>query len=136
MSQLPAVAAASKSSLRNSSSCCNLWKFFRIHFPKIVFKCQTDKLFPSHWRSPWWYAKVFFARLITKSAIGCLLLFLFIPLLLIHSLRTSICVCKHLYIISTTFHDQGRGGGLGPMTLTFLLTSPARSTATFYTPEI
>ena len=43
-----------------------------------------------------------------------------LALLIIHSLRTSICVCKYLYMLSVTFDDQG---GAGPMTLTFPSTS-------------
>ena len=42
--QLPTVAAT-------SSSCCNLWKLFRICFPEVVSNCQILKLFPSHRRS-------------------------------------------------------------------------------------
>ena len=36
-----------------------------------------------------------------------------LTLLIIHSLRTSICVCKYLYMVSVTFDDRG---GVGPMT--------------------
>ena len=42
-----------------------------------------------------------------------------LALLIIHSFRTSICVCKYLYMLSVTFDDR-RGAGL--MTLTFPLT--------------
>ena len=44
----------------------------------------------------------------------CYWLFIIVPnyvlaLLLIHSLRPSICVCRYLYMLSATFHDQGNG---------------------------
>ena len=32
-----------------------------------------------------------------------------LALLIIHSLRTSICVCKYLYMLSATFDDWGGG---------------------------
>ena len=47
--QLPTVAAASNNCC-NLQQCCNLWKLSRIRFPVVVSKCQTGKLFPSHWR--------------------------------------------------------------------------------------
>ena len=43
-----------------------------------------------------------------------------LTLLIIHSFRTSISVCKYLYMLSVTFDDRG---GAGLMTLTFPLTS-------------
>ena len=55
---------------------------------------------------PWWFVKVFFARIITKSAIVVHNCNYLLALLLIHGLRT-ICVCKYLYMLSTTFHDRG-----------------------------
>ena len=54
-----------------------------------------------------------------------------LALLLIHSLRTSICVCKYLYMLPTTFHD--RGGGADDPDLSVALTM---STATFHSPDI
>ena len=54
-----------------------------------------------------------------------------LALLLIHCLRTSICVCKYLYMLSATFHD--RGGRVDDPHLSVALN---RSTATFCTPEI
>ena len=56
-----------------------------------------------------------------------------LTLLIIHSFRTSICVCKYLYMLSVTFNDQG---GAGLMTLTFPLTSagpgPTSAALKFY----
>ena len=43
-----------------------------------------------------------------------------LALLIIHSFRTLICVCKYLYMLSVTFDDRR---GVGLMTLTFPLTS-------------
>ena len=54
-------------------------------------------------------------------------------LIIIHSFRTSICVCKYLYVLSITFDDRG---GAGLMTLTFPLTSagpgPTSAALKFY----
>ena len=56
-----------------------------------------------------------------------------LTLLITHSFRTSICVCKYLYMLSVTFDDQG---GAGLMTLTFPLTSaspgPTSAALKFY----
>ena len=60
-----------------------------------------------------------------------LLIIILLALLLIHSLGTSICVCKYLHMVSATFHDWG--GGADDPELSVDLT---RSTATFRTPEI
>ena len=46
-------------------------------------------------------------------------------LLQIHSLRTSICVCKYLNMLSATNSDFRHFLWPGPMTLTFLSPSPA-----------
>ena len=54
-----------------------------------------------------------------------------LALLLIHSLRTSICVCKYLYMLSTTFDD--REGRANDPDFSVNLTRPR---ATFHTPEI
>ena len=57
-----------------------------------------------------------------------------LTLLIIHSFKTSICVCKYLYMLSVTFDDRG---GAGLMTLTFPLTSagpgPTSAALKFYT---
>ena len=56
-----------------------------------------------------------------------------LTLLIIHSFRTSICVCKYLYMLSVTFDDWGGAG----LTLTFPLTSagpgPTSAALKFYT---
>ena len=56
-----------------------------------------------------------------------------LALLIIHSFRTSICVCKYLYMLSAAFNDR-RGARL--MTLTFPLTSagpgPTSAALKFY----
>ena len=56
-----------------------------------------------------------------------------LALLIIHSFRTSICVCKYLYMLSVTFNDWR---GVGLMTLTFPLTSagpgPTSAALKFY----
>ena len=68
--------------------------------------------------------KVFFARRITKvlSVVhNCNYL---LALLLICSLRTSICVCKYLYMLSGTNSDFCHFPWPGPMTLTFPSPSP------------
>ena len=56
-----------------------------------------------------------------------------LTLLIIHSFRNSICVCKYLYMLSVTFDDRG---GAGLMTLTFPLTSagpgPTSAALKFY----
>ena len=54
-----------------------------------------------------------------------------LALLLIHSLRTLICVCKYLYMLSTTFND--RAGGTDAPDISVDLT---RSRTTFRPPEI
>ena len=61
--QLAAVEAT-------SSSCCNLWQLAHIHFPEVVSKCQTGKLFPSHHRSSpvtAWYNYIIIANLKSKT---------------------------------------------------------------------
>ena len=59
--------------------------------------------------------------------------FYLLTLLIIHSFRTSICICKYLYMLSVTF--DGRGG-VGLMTLTFPLISagpgPTSAALKFY----
>ena len=68
--------------------------------------------------------KGFFARRITKvqSVVhNCNYL---LALLLKHSLRTSICVCKYLYMVSDTNSVFHHFLWLGPMTLTFPLPAP------------
>ena len=52
-------------------------------------------------------------------------------LLLIHSLRTSICVIKYLYMLSATSHDRGCGANNPDFSVDL-----TRSTSTFRTPEI
>ena len=56
-----------------------------------------------------------------------------LTLFIIHSLRTSIWVCKYLYMLSFTFDERG---GAGPMTVTFPSTSagpgPHSATLKFY----
>ena len=54
-----------------------------------------------------------------------------LALLIIHSLRTSICVCKYLYMLSTTFND--RVGGAKDPAFSVDLT---RSRAICHDPEI
>ena len=54
-----------------------------------------------------------------------------LALLIIHSLRTSICVCKYLYMLSATFDD--RGGGANDPAFSVDLT---RSRAIFRDPEV
>ena len=54
-----------------------------------------------------------------------------LALLIIHSLRTSICVCRYLYMLSATFDD--RGGGANDPAFSVDLT---RSRAIFRDPEI
>ena len=54
-----------------------------------------------------------------------------LALLIIHSLRTSICVCKYLYMLSATFYDWG--GGANDPAFSVDLT---RSRAIFRDPEI
>ena len=55
-------------------------------------------------------------------------------LLLIHSFRTSICVCKYLYMLSVTFDDRGQGWG-GAYNPDFSV-DLSRSRANFRSPEI
>ena len=70
--------------------------------------------------TPCWFVKVFFARIIKKVLSVVHDYYYLLALLIIHSFRTSICVCKYLYLLSVTFDDRR---GVGLMTLTFLLTS-------------
>ena len=54
-----------------------------------------------------------------------------LALLIIHSLRTSICVCKYLYMLSATFDDRGGGANDPPFSVDL-----TRSRAIFRDPEI
>ena len=57
-----------------------------------------------------------------------------LTLLIIHSFRTSICVCKYLYMLSITFDDWGLGRGRAYDPDFFVDLS--RSRANFRGPEI
>ena len=54
-----------------------------------------------------------------------------LALLLIHSLRTLICLCKYLYMLSATFHDLCSVADDPDLSIAL-----TRSTATFRSPEI
>ena len=75
--------------------------------------------------------KVFLARRITKVLLVIHNCNYLLALLLIHNLRTSICVCKYLYMLSATFHDWG--GGVDDPDLSIALT---RSAATLSSPDL
>ena len=55
-----------------------------------------------------------------------------LTLLIIHSFRTLICVCKYLYMLSITFDDLGGAGHYDPDFSVDL----SRSRANFHGPEI
>ena len=73
----------------------------------------------------------FFARRITKVLWVVHNYYYLLALLLTHSLRSSMCVCKYLFMLSATFHDWG--GRADDPNLSVALT---RSMAAFHSPDL